>query len=58
MPRFSKRDGNHWRERAEEARTVGEALVDPDCRRMMLEVAADYEKLAKHADERAKTADH
>jgi len=54
MSRFSKQDADHWRERAEEVRTVGEGLVDPECRRMMLEVASDYDKLAKRADERAR----
>lgn len=46
-------DGNRWRARAEQVRTVGESLADPDCRRMMLQAAAGYERLAMWADERA-----
>src|SRR5262245_22759707 len=44
----------HWRERAEEARTVAESLADSECRRMMLQVADDYEKLANRAEERGR----
>jgi len=47
------RNPEHWRARAEEARTVAESLGDMDCRRMMLQVAEDYEKLARRAEELA-----
>jgi hypothetical protein len=43
-------DPKHWRERAEEARTVAEQLTDPDSRRAMLRIAADYEELARCAE--------
>jgi len=42
-------DPKHWLERAEEARTVAEQLTDPDSRRAMLRIAADYEELARRA---------
>jgi predicted anti-sigma-YlaC factor YlaD len=44
----------HWRDRAEDARTVAESLTNSECRRMMLQVADDYDKLANRAEERAK----
>jgi hypothetical protein len=47
-------DPKHWRERAEEARTVAEALDDPEAKRMMFEIARGYERLAQRAEERLK----
>jgi hypothetical protein len=49
-------DPKHWRERAEEARAHAEQLTDHEARRMMLEIAGDYEKLAKRAEERLKSS--
>jgi hypothetical protein len=40
-------DPKHWRHRAEEARAMAESLTDPEAKQLMLNVAADYEKLAK-----------
>ena len=42
----------HWRYRAEEARTNAELMIDPEAKRMMLGIAADYDGLAKSAEER------
>jgi hypothetical protein len=39
-------DPQYWRHRAEEARTLANALTDPDAKCKMLKVAEDYEKLA------------
>ena len=47
-------DPAHWRARAEEARTLADQMHDDKSRKTMLRIAADYERLAKHADARAK----
>jgi hypothetical protein len=46
-------DPKHWRYRAEEAVAMAESLTDPEAKQLMLNVAADYEKLAKRAEERS-----
>jgi len=51
---FSVDDPAHWRGRAEEARTVADEMKDEISRQMMLDIAETYERLAKHAEERAK----
>jgi hypothetical protein len=48
---------DHWRERAEEARSVAEQLTDPVARAMMSRIAEDYERLAEHAQRRATRLD-
>jgi hypothetical protein len=42
----------HWRGRAEGTRIHAEQLADPEAKRMMLRIAADYDKLARRAAER------
>jgi hypothetical protein len=42
----------HWRDRAEEARVHADQMSNPEAQRMMLEVAAGYDKLAKRAEQR------
>jgi len=57
MPRGSINcNPEHWRARAKEARTLAESLGDAECRRTMLQVADDYEKLAARAEQRGKPA--
>lgn len=51
MRRRANRNPEYWRARAEEARTVAESLAHAECKRMMLQVADDYEKLANRAEE-------
>ena len=42
----------HWRKRAKEARALAEQMHDELCKDMMLRVANDYERIAKHIEER------
>jgi hypothetical protein len=37
----------YWRDRAEEARTIAEEIRNPECRRIMREIAGSYESLAR-----------
>jgi hypothetical protein len=41
-----------WRERAEEWRAVANDTLDPDEKRLLLELVADYERLAERAAKR------
>jgi len=47
-------DPEHWLKRAEEARTLAGELTDSEARRMMLNIADGYDRLAKRAEARAK----
>ena len=53
MTQISINDPKHWRERAEEARTVAEQITGPS-REWILRIAEDYEKLAKWAERRVR----
>jgi hypothetical protein len=58
MPRGSINcNPKHWRARAEEARVVAQSLADAESKRMMLQVADDYERLADRAEKRGETVD-
>jgi len=52
MAKVPINDPKHWRDRAEQARTLADELTDPDAKRRMLRIAADYEELAKRAERR------
>jgi hypothetical protein len=45
-------DSQHWRERAKEARTAADQMIDRDSKRKMFRMAEDYEELAKRAERR------
>lgn len=42
----------HWLARAKEARNMAEQITDADAKCAMLEIAANYEKVAKRAEAR------
>jgi hypothetical protein len=42
----------HWRNRAEEAGAAAELMTDPEAKRIMLVIAASYNRLAKLGEER------
>jgi predicted Rossmann-fold nucleotide-binding protein len=52
MAKVPINDPKHWRERAEEARTVADQMTAPDSKRKMLRIADDYEELARRAEKR------
>jgi Pectate lyase, N terminus len=54
MPASFINDPAHWRQRAEEARTVAEQMYEPQSKEAMLRIAKDYERLAERAALRAK----
>jgi hypothetical protein len=45
-------DPDHWRHRAEEARSLADQLNDPEAKLTMQQIAEAYELLAKRAEQR------
>jgi hypothetical protein len=46
-------DPEHWRARAKAALDLAEYMTDPASKQSMLNVASEYEQLAKRAEQRA-----
>jgi len=47
-----KQDAAYWFERAREAQAAAEQLTTPEARRILLEVAAGYQRMAQFTEER------
>jgi hypothetical protein len=47
-------DPAHWRKRAKEMRKIADDMRDERSKHLMRQIAADYERLAKRVEERAK----
>jgi hypothetical protein len=45
-------DAEHWLSRAEETRTIAEIMTDSEARRIMVDIAEGYDRLAERAIER------
>ena len=54
MPASLINDPEHWRKRADEARSVADDVKDQISKQMMLQIADDYEHLARRAKQPAK----
>ena len=48
-------DPDHWRRRADEARSVAIQMTDVESKNAVLEIAAECDKLCRRAEDRAKT---
>ena len=44
------KDAEHWRARAEQARSLVRHIKDREASAILLRVAAEYERLAEHAE--------
>jgi hypothetical protein len=49
-------DPTYWRAHAAQIRAQAEQMGDPDAKRMMLEIAANYDALTERAEQRNKLA--
>jgi len=51
-------DSEFWQARAELTRSLVQAIDDPEAREILLRVAAEYDRLAKHAECLVQTSGH
>lgn len=51
-------DSRQWRDRAEEMRMVAEGMQNEQNKEIALRLAADYDRLAMHAERRARRRLH
>jgi len=51
-------DARQWRDRAEEMRMVAEGMQSEQNKKIALRLAADYDRLAVHAERRARRGLH
>jgi len=49
-------DSKYWRGRAAEARTKAEQMRDPEAKRILLEIAASYDRIAESTERRGRPA--
>jgi len=54
MGRLERHDSRSWRARAEECRALAELFLQPETRRKMLALAADYDHMADRAERERK----
>ena len=55
LPSSPINDPLHWRRRADELRALALGMKNEEAKEQMLRTADDYERLAKRAEERAKS---
>jgi pyruvate-formate lyase len=56
VPKAISNDPQHWRTRAAEARAMAEQITDAKAKQAMLEIAENYEQIARRVERRLPTA--
>ena len=58
MPSHFVNDPKHWEQRVEQMRMLADQIKDAEAKAVMLRIAADYDKLAKRAEQRRAGQSH